>query len=215
MKVHDISMEIYKNMKNYPGETKYRTKKIFDISRGDQGNSSELIISSHMGTHIDTLSHVTEVTNKLDNMDTILLGEAIVIEFGKNEKIKIDIIKKLGNQIINKFLILKTKNSFIRKDGDIDVNDYLRIDIKLANYLSEKKILGVGLDCLSIGNKEVHLELLKHNIKIIEGLELKNVKKGKYFFICLGLRFKQMDGIPARAILIEDLIDDEKLTDIT
>ncbi len=64
----------------------------------------------------------------------------------------------------------------------------------------------VGVDYLSVGGykkdgHETHTILLGAGIWIIEGLNLSDVKPGRYDLVCLPLRIANADGAPARAAL--------------
>jgi arylformamidase len=104
----------------------------------------------------------------------------------------------------NDILLLKTKNSSLGYQNFR--RDFVHLKYDAAEYLVQKKIKTLGFDYLSVkkfgGDDEVH-ELLINNLTLIEGINLKNVQEGNYYFIGLALRLKS-DGSPARAILIED-----------
>jgi len=49
---------------------------------------------------------------------------------------------------------------------------------------------------------ETHLNLLRAEVVIIEGLNLADVPAGEYELICLPLKLQGVEGAPARAILL-------------
>jgi arylformamidase len=117
------------------------------------------------------------------------------LEFLKSKKIQ------TGERIL-----LKTKNS-IRGFKEF-YNDYIYLDGNSADYLAELKVLLVGIDSLSIKKRggadhRPHTSLLSKNIPIIEGLDLSSVAEGEYELFCLPLNFTDIEGGPARAVLIE------------
>jgi arylformamidase len=63
----------------------------------------------------------------------------------------------------------------------------------------------VGIDYLSIApfkqSKEPHQKLLGAEVVILEGLNLYEVRQGRYNLYCLPLKLMGSDGAPARAIL--------------
>ncbi len=64
----------------------------------------------------------------------------------------------------------------------------------------------VGVDYLSVGGwqkdgVECHRILLGAEVWIIEGLNLANVRAGRYELVCLPLKIVGADGAPARAAL--------------
>lgn len=80
------------------------------------------------------------------------------------------------------------------------------LTIEGARRLINSKIGLIGIDQMSIeevSNKShpVHHLLLRKGIIIVEGLNLKKVKPGRYKLICLPLKIKKGDGAPVRAVL--------------
>jgi arylformamidase len=80
------------------------------------------------------------------------------------------------------------------------------VDGDAADYLAERGIILLGIDGLSIKKRggedaRAHTSLLSKGIVIFEGLDLSGVEPGTYQFIGLPLRFTDLDGSPARAIV--------------
>jgi len=48
----------------------------------------------------------------------------------------------------------------------------------------------------------VHRTLLGAGVFVIEGLDLRQASPGRYTLVCLPLSFPDLDGAPARAILL-------------
>jgi len=73
--------------------------------------------------------------------------------------------------------------------------------------LVERGIRAVGIDYLSFeqfGSCDfpVHHRLLGAGVFVIEGLDLRAVEPGRYTLVCLPLKFPDLDGAPARAVLL-------------
>jgi arylformamidase len=49
----------------------------------------------------------------------------------------------------------------------------------------------------------VHHRLLGAGVFVIEGLDLGKVTPGRYYLVCLPLKYPNLDGAPARAVLLE------------
>ena len=76
--------------------------------------------------------------------------------------------------------------------------------------LVENGVVLIGIDYLSIEKsgspgRPVHVTLLKNEIVILEGIDLRNVEPGDYDLICAPLKYDGAtgDGAPARTFLIE------------
>ena len=68
-------------------------------------------------------------------------------------------------------------------------------------------IAAVGIDGLSIDRQDasdlpVHRRLLGAGVLVIEGLDLRAAAPGRYTLVCLPLSFPELDGAPARAVLL-------------
>jgi kynurenine formamidase len=64
----------------------------------------------------------------------------------------------------------------------------------------------VGIDYLSVGDDEAHVELLRAGVVPLEGLDLRAVEPGEYRLVCLPLQIVGSDGAPARALLLRDCV---------
>ncbi len=206
MKIYDISTLIHEDMivyKNKP-EKKPVITVVNDYSKGTSYESRALL-DMHVGTHMDAPLHMLENGNTIDNQDLYkCVTECKVFDLSSvSEKIKLEDIEKYEiNE--NDFIIFKTKNSF---DTEFDFK-FVFISTEVAELLASKKIKGVGIDALSVERDqpkhETHEALLKNNIAILEGLNLRDIKEGNYFLIALPLKIKGAEGAPARAILIQN-----------
>lgn len=206
MKIYDISTLIHEDMIVYKNkqEKKPVITVVNDYSRGTSYESRALL-DMHVGTHMDAPLHMIENGNTIDNQDLYkCVTECKVFDLSSvSEKIKLE---DIANYEINEndFIIFKTKNSF---DTEFDFK-FVFISTEVAELLASKKVKGVGIDALSVErdqpNHETHEALLKNNIAILEGLNLKDIKEGKYFLVALPLKIKGAEGAPARAILIEN-----------
>jgi arylformamidase len=203
--IYDISMTIHPKMTVY----KDKQEKLPIINQvnsfeKDGNYESSITMNLHTGTHIDFPLHMIETGNNSNTENlNILTGKAKVFDFTHlNEKITYEDIKNLQiNE--NDFVIFKTKNSFVE---EFDY-DFIYLAIDAANYLTDKKIRGVGIDALGIEraqkNHPTHKILLSNNIIILEGLRLKDIKEDLYELFCLPLKIANVEALPVRAILIK------------
>jgi arylformamidase len=187
-------------MPTYPTDPRVEIKPFKKIPQ-NSSNVSRIVLGSHTGTHVDTKLHIQ---NGGWSMSKIPLdsfyGKCKVLDLTHCEK-------NLAAMDLERFdvkkgdiILLKTKNSLniAKKFG----KDCICLAEDAADYLVERKIKTVGIDCLSIGNKEVHKKIINSGTIIFESLDLSKVKQGEYIFVGLPLKI-DCDGAPARAILIE------------
>jgi len=200
----DISCEIspamivYKNKK----EKKPAIKPTRTIKQG--AAESRISLDSHTGTHVDAPKHMLANGKGLEafGLDSFV-GNCRVIDFsGLKNSITLDDIKKISPKKGER-LLFKTKNSSENKFN----KNFIFMESDAAKFLADKEVALVGTDGLGIerGDKthSTHKHLLKNRIPIVEGLRLKNVKAGKYFLCVLPLKIKNIDGSPARAVLVK------------
>ncbi len=182
-----------------------------------KGYASKLVlISDHIGTHLDAPLHFIEDGATIDQVpleDT--LGEAVLI----------DVSDKPADQPVEVAMLEKSlaKTNSEIKAGDIvllrvwpgEWNDpgffqAAGISLPASRWLADKKIKCVGLnlanaDTGSDMQRPCHMELLGRGVGIIENLvNLDKLTKTRFFFIGLPLNIAGLTASPIRAVALED-----------
>lgn len=198
----DISLDINNQTIIYPGNPEVQVEEF----AGATSTHSNISLGSHTATHVDAPKHVFKDGGGLETFDLKqFVGPAKVIDASSaTEKITIADLDGLDIKAGDRVLF-KTKNS-TRGFGEF-YDDFIYLDGDLADWLVEKKVALVGVDYLSIkqrggSDNRPHTSLLEHNIVIVEGLDLLKVEAGDYFLVCLPLKLTNIDGAPARAVLL-------------
>ena len=75
------------------------------------------------------------------------------------------------------------------------------LDGAAAQALIDQGVRLVGVDRMSVGDREAHRVLLASGVVVLEGLDLSAVEPGPYELYCLPLKLVGSDGAPARTIL--------------
>jgi len=202
----DVSVKDRPGMHVYPGDPTIETARVRAIARGDIANVTHIALGVHTGTHVDAPAHFIEGAPTLERIPLDrFVGEASVLDL--RGRPAIDAAALASCEIHPGDIVLcKTDNSALwEREGFQEGFTYLTLDA--AQYLVEREIKTVGIDYLSIerfGSTtfEVHKTLLGNAIPIIEGLDLSGVDAGPYFLVCLPLRLENVDGSPARAVLL-------------
>ena len=203
---YDVSVDIHARMQVYPGDPRFRSKSIRSVEKGDAYSLSKIMMSNHIGTHVDAPSHliaggVTVTDLPLEMMN----GRCRVVQIRNKEKIEIGELKQLT--LLNDFRILfKTRNSQLWSNHKYFSKKYIYMTADAAQYLVDEGIKVVGFDYHSVdryGDETfpAHRMLLTNQIVLIEGLDLSQIDEGQYELSCLPLRLKGMDAAPARVIL--------------
>ena len=205
MKIFDISRPIGKGEAVYPGNTAPALTKLKVFSKG-KSNLASLRIGLHTASHLDAPLHYLANGKSVDQVPLErCLGWCRVADFTKTKNEisgkEIEKIKPRAGEII----LLKTKNSY---GNPRRFNPkFIHISEEAAKVFVGAKIKAIGIDGPSIRKfrlkpDTVHPLLLKAGILIYEGLNLKNAKAGRYFFIGMPLKIKNAEASPVRAVLI-------------
>lgn len=206
----DISVAVSPEMPIYPGDPEVRFETPFSIESGDIANLTCLHLGAHTGTHFDAPHHIL---NNNQTVKDIPLSAC----YGPIQVINIpDDIQAIDAAVLQNYelsrcerLLLKTRNSaFWQSHPHTFRTDYAALTEDGATYLAALGIQLVGIDYLSIElyhappGLKAHRALLEKNIAILEGLNLADVPSGTYTLAAFPIRYDDLDGAPARAVLI-------------
>jgi arylformamidase len=138
-----------------------------------------------------------------------LVGPATVYNLGDVNSITAADLATLKIPYPTERILFKTKSSSFWEDGTAFRDDYTHISPDGAQWLVDNGVRLVGFDYLSAERYDAdeplaHLILLKAEIIIVEGLNLKDIEPGAYTLICLPIKIKGGDGAPARAVLVQE-----------
>lgn len=210
MKIYDVTFPISEQTPIYEGDPKVAIEIAHSIASGAPANVSHLCCGVHTATHVDAPNHFVEGGRRVHELDfDKLLGACRVVEL--DESVMAVEAKHVENLENVKRVLFKTRNSNFWNEPEKGFRkDFTYIAPDAARALVEKKIKLVGIDYLSVEkfgatSFDTHITLLKNEIVIIEGLDLREVPAGDYELICLPLKYigGAGDGAPARTILRE------------
>ena len=207
--IHDVSVPITTRMPVWPSDPQVN---LVPTAHPAQDNSHTVRVTgielgSHTGTHIDAPWHMLENGRQLNQIPIeTLIGPAIVLEITTVPSIGRSDLEKLGFDGIPRVLF-KTDNSHRWGDGKF-YEQFVYLEPEAAELLVERGVKLVGIDYLSIDEFKsekhpTHFVLLRRNVVIIEGLNLSQVKAGKYHMTALPLNLQDVDGAPTRVILTD------------
>jgi arylformamidase len=204
-KIYDISVNIQIGMPTYPGDAKFKSRKLKSVEQ-DGYEIHRLSLGNHTGTHVDAPAHFIENGVTITELPLdILNGRARVVEI-QNKK-EVDLTEVQNLKLDNDFrILLKTRNSSLWKTRKRFQKNYVYLTLDAAKYLSQNDIKLVGFDYLSLekfGDSEhpVHRYLLGNQVIILEGLNLSDVDEGEYEMCCLPMKLTGLDAAPTRVIL--------------
>jgi arylformamidase len=201
--IHDISVPIRADMPIYEGNPGVELERASSIADGDPANLSNLSFGVHTGTHVDAPLHFIDGAPGAEGIPLdALVGPAVVVDATGVDALGETELEGLGIPEGAERVLLKTRNSELWNRDDF-TRDFLRLDGSGARYVVGRGIRTIGIDYLSIGDREAHRELLGAGVVPVEGLDLRKVSPGEYTFVCLPLDVVGSDGGPARAVLID------------
>jgi Predicted metal-dependent hydrolase len=200
----DVTMTIFPEMMVYKNKDEKKPKVTVRATHEVNGHyESSIYMDLHTGTHIDMPLHMLPDGHSSDEFDLESVnGTCIVVDFSLEESHEVgaDFLKKYEIQK-GDIVIIKTKNSYDHMFNP----EYDYLDASGATYLENCSVKAVGIDALgierSVPNHPTHSILLGNGIYIIEGLALKDIKEGRYDFICIPLKIAGVEGLPSRAFM--------------
>lgn len=204
----DISVALGGDLPTWPSGPGVLTKLRTSIGEGDVANITQLSIDVHSGTHVDAPRHFIDHGATVEELGLDpFIGPAVVRDTGPVKEITASVLAAAMIPKDAERLLLRTANSaqpdMYRRPFD---EDYAALTLDGAEWLVARHLCLVGIDYLSIQRysepPDVHRALLGGGIPILEGLCLADVIPGTYELICLPMRLVNVEGAPARAILL-------------
>lgn len=202
----DITVPIRDGMVRWPDNPPVRVTRLWDLARGDDCTLTALSLGVHSGTHMDAPVHFLRGGKGIDAMPlAATVGPARVIEIHDRQSIRPEELRphriRQGER-----LLFKTRNSPRCWRTDRFLKDFVYLSEAAARWLVARGVRTIGTDYLSVAGFEsdtsaIHATLLRAGIWIIEGLNLTNVRPGRYDLLCLPLKIAHSDGAPARALI--------------
>jgi arylformamidase len=206
--IYDISVSLGDEAIDWPGNPPYARELVSQIANGAHCDLSQITMTTHVGTHVDTPAHFIADAKNLDEYPIehwvrpahiVSIKDERLIKPGELESLDI----KPGDA-----LLFKTVNSISgRSTSGVFSEDFVYPSPEAARFCVEKKVSLVGIDYGSVDRRSesdfpTHYELLGNGILILEGINLKDVPPGRYTLFCLPLKIKGAEGAPARAVLV-------------
>lgn len=205
-RVIDVSVPNGPGQHVYPGDPEPRVESVHRIADGKAANVSLLVMGSHTGTHVDAPYHFIADGPRLGEVSLDrMVGEAVV--FDLRGRAAIDAAALASCPIEPGDIVLFRTDNSERWGQPAFQADFTYVTEDAARVLVARGVRAIGMDYLSIerfGSAEfpVHHILLGAGVFVIEGLDLRQVDPGRYVLVCLPLKFPDLDGAPARAVLL-------------
>lgn len=209
--LHDISVAVHPGTPEWPGDTPYSCRWTWAMSGGASVNVSATTASPHVGTHADAPLHVRDGWPAVDELPLDAFhGDALVIDVANaEEEITVDALEQhlgiagVGAGSALTRLLLRTGRTIA--DGAFPeswpVLATASIDALLGRGL---RLLGV--DAPSVDGRHsttllVHHRLFARDAYVLENLDLREVRPGRYELLAFPQKLVGLDAAPVRAVL--------------
>lgn len=203
-KLYDISMTVTEGMQvwNEMEELRPEFKNRVNHSTGET-YETRISLDAHTGTHLDAPLHMLKEGATIESIPLEdLVGTARVLDLRHVE----DAVTQADLEPFaiqpGEWILLQTRNSLT----DTFDQGFVFVREEAARYLAGIGIKGVGTDGLGIERSQpgfpTHRTLMRANVLILEGLRLKEVPAGTYFFVLAPLKLEGIEAAPARAFLL-------------
>ena len=204
MKYYDISLNLSSETVRWVTSPPFELVERKRMSRGEPNNSSALNMSAHSGTHVDAPFHFVPDGATIESLPLeLFIGPALVQAVDAGRHITEEHVEAIDLRGVSRVLF-KTRNSQLLRRPAYDP-DFTAFSVAAAEALVARGIKLVGLDYLSVAHADeqvpVHRAFLDHGVVLLEGIDLSEVKPGRYELICFPIRLSGSDGAPCRAVL--------------
>ncbi|MBL7545390.1 MAG: cyclase family protein [Bdellovibrionaceae bacterium] len=203
-KIYDITPTVSTELAVFPGDTRYENSFLMSFDQGHHLSLSAMKSTVHIGAHADAPSHYHAQGDSIEKRDlSLYLGKAQVITVSRQARQRIrpgDFTVKIQAPRV----LFKT-GSFPNPHHWND--DFMALSIELIQFLTAAGVQLVGIDTPSVDLAddkilEVHHEIHRSNLAILEGLVLESVADGLYDLVALPLKLKGAEASPVRAVLL-------------
>lgn len=203
-RIWDISQPLRPGLPVWPGDTAFEQARTWQMEEGSPVNVSALTLSTHSGAHADAPLHYSQTAPDIASVTLEpYLGKCLVVDArGVGPLIAVGDLPHLHSA---DRVLFRTFEKF---PHDHWPEDTTAIAPETIEWLAVQGVKLVGLDGPSIDPQssktmDAHLAVLKHDIRVLEGLVLDHVAPGWYELIALPLPIVGGDASPVRAILRE------------
>lgn len=203
----DITVPLHAGTPTWPGSAGVELTRTLRLDEGDFSNASRLGCDVHVGTHVDAPRHFIESGSTAEKLPlAVMVGDAFVAYLPEAREITAAVLAGLNLPENTQRLLLRTRNSELWARGTTEfAKDYVALTDDGAQWVVEHRISLIGVDYISVqrygDGPLTHQILLEADVVILEGLNLADVKPGRYELICLPLKLVDAEGAPARVVL--------------
>jgi arylformamidase len=199
----DISPPISPATPAFPGDTTYQQRWVAEIGPGCPVNVSAITMSPHLGAHADAPLHYGKDAPAIGAVDLEpFIGRCRVIHaIGKAPLVTKAHLAHAAADLPRRVLI----RTCVKAPTEWSPNFSTFAPDTIA-WLAAQRVTLVGIDAQSVDpadskTLDSHLQLLAHDMRVLENLVLDDIDEGDYELIALPLKLTQACASPVRAVL--------------
>ena len=205
-KLWDITQRLGARTPLWPGEPALVVKRNVQLGPDCPVNIGEVTMPLHAGTHADAPVHYSD--DGVDSAQVSLdpyIGPCVVADVRHaGERVQVSDCDWTVLEGVTRVLF-RTYDSFPHEAWD---EHFKAIAPAVIARLKEAGVILIGVDTPSLDPQnsktmDAHHEVLKGDMRILEGLVLDDVEPGEYELIALPLPLEGADASPVRAVLRE------------
>jgi arylformamidase len=199
----DISPALAPDTAVWPGDVALRRDVQLRLENGDSVALSSVTTTVHVGAHADAPCHYRAGAAAIDEVElTAYVGPCEVVTVLGKALIEpadfADALRRGAQRLLFRTLSQPDPTRFNE--------DFTAFSAAAMRAMGEAGVLLVGIDTPSVDpaaskTLPAHHEMLRWNIRNLEGLVLEHVGDGAYELIALPLKLKGFDASPVRAVL--------------
>jgi arylformamidase len=202
-KVWDISPPLAPGTPAFPGDTTYQQRWTLQIGPGCPVNVSAVTLSPHLGAHADAPLHYGAGAPAIGAVGLgPFLGPCRVIHaIDKGPLIRPSHLEHASAGLPPRVLVRTC-----RRAPTSWTPGFAAFAPETIAWLAARGVTLVGLDTASVDpadskTLDSHMQLLAHDMRVLENLVLDDVEPGDYELIALPLKLTHACASPVRAIL--------------
>ncbi|MGY6638458.1 MAG: arylformamidase [Erythrobacter sp.] len=201
-RIRDISQRLSPALPVWPGDTAFAQAGTWQMAAGSPVNVSAVTLSTHSGAHADAPLHYEDGADDIASVALEpYLGECLVAD-----------VRGCGPLILPEHLpaldgaervLFRTFDAFPQSHWPSDTTAIApaTIDALAASGVRLVGLDGPSLDPQDSKDMAAHRAVLRHDMRVLEGLVLDDVLPGRYELIALPLAIVGGDASPVRAVL--------------
>jgi len=199
----DISPPIAPETPAFPGDTAYQQRWTLQIGPGCPVNVSAITMSPHLGAHADAPLHYGRNAAAIGHVDLDpFLGRCRVIHAIDKGRVIIQEHLEHAVRDLPPRVLVRTRRAAITEW----TADFAAFSPEAIAWLASLGVILVGLDTPSVDpaaskTLDSHMQLLAHDLRVLENLMLDDVDEGDYELIALPLKLTHACASPVRAVL--------------